>query len=253
MLSTISLTDTTGIIAICIALFLGGILKGATGVGMPIIAVPVIAAFYDVRLAVIILVIPNLLSNLWQVNKFKSHNHEPKFTRNFALSGFIGAAVGTLVLAWVPVEKLNILMALVVFAYITLRVARPEFHLPLERAKKLVGYAGFGGGVLQGALGISAPIAVTFANAIRLDRPVFIFTISAFFTSMCLAQLPMQYAYGMVNWNTILIGLIAFLPLVAGLQVGEIVGKRMNPIVFDRVILAMLAVLALKQIIDVIF
>jgi len=117
-------------------MFLGGILKGATGAGMPIIAVPVIAAYYDVRLAVIILVIPNLLTNVWQVFKFRAHNLGPAFTRSFAISGFLGAALGTMMLSWVPVDKLNILMALIIFAYIGLKLAHPSFHIPLERAKK---------------------------------------------------------------------------------------------------------------------
>ena len=54
--------DTITIIAILIAFALGGILKGATGAGAPIVTIPVIAAFYDVRVAVIIMVIPNLLT-----------------------------------------------------------------------------------------------------------------------------------------------------------------------------------------------
>ena len=52
--------DPITIFAILGAFALGGTLKGATGAGAPIITIPVIAAFYDVRIAVIIMVIPNL-------------------------------------------------------------------------------------------------------------------------------------------------------------------------------------------------
>ena len=253
MLSNISMTDSVGLLAIFFAMFLGGILKGATGAGLPIIAVPVIAAFYDVRLAVIILVIPNFLTNIWQMYKFRAHNLEPEFTRNFAISGLLGATIGTMILNWVPIDQLNILMALIVFAYIALKLAKPAFHIPFEHAKKIVWFAGLGGGSLQGALGISAPISLTFANAVKLERPVFIFTMSVFFTAMCVAQIPLQIAYGMMSWNTVIVGLIALIPLFAGMPIGEIIGKRMNAIVFDRVILIMLTVLALKQIISVLF
>ena len=60
-------SDPLIIIAILVAFSLGGILKGATGAGAPIITIPVIAAFYDVRIAVIIMVIPNLLTNIGQL------------------------------------------------------------------------------------------------------------------------------------------------------------------------------------------
>ena len=63
--------DLITIIAIFTAFALGGILKGATGAGAPIITIPVIAAFYDVRIAVIIMVIPNLLTNIGQLYQFR--------------------------------------------------------------------------------------------------------------------------------------------------------------------------------------
>ena len=46
---------------------LAGVLKGATGAGAPIITIPVISAFYDVRLAVVLMVVPNFLSNIQQL------------------------------------------------------------------------------------------------------------------------------------------------------------------------------------------
>ena len=63
--------DTVTIIAILVAFALGGILKGATGAGAPIVTIPVIAAFYDVRIAVIIMVVPNLLTNIGQLYQFR--------------------------------------------------------------------------------------------------------------------------------------------------------------------------------------
>lgn len=243
----IAFDDIWGVIGIILALFLGGILKGATGAGMPVIAVPVMAAFYDVRTAVIVLVIPNLLINLWQIYKFRKANSEPILVRNFALSGAIGAGIGTIMLAWLSADFLSIFIALIIFAYIALRLFRPAFNIPVEKARSLAWLAGAGGGILQGSIGISAPIAVTFANAIRMERPVFIFTVSVFFATMCLVQFPMQLALGMMTWQIIILGFISLIPMIIGLQAGDWVGKRMNAVVFDRVILFMLAVLAIKQ------
>ena len=45
---------------------MGGILKGATGVGAPLIAVPVMTSFVDIRFAVAVFVVPNLVTNLIQ-------------------------------------------------------------------------------------------------------------------------------------------------------------------------------------------
>ncbi len=244
----VSLTDPWGLAVIALALLLGGILKGATGAGMPILAVPVIAAVFDVRLAVIILVIPNFLTNLWQVIKYRDSELERSFTLSFALSGAAGAGLGTVFLVWLPVSLLNLLMTGVIVFYIALRLAKPSFHVPLEQARKIAWIAGGVGGVLQGSLGISAPAAITFLNAVKLPRPNFIFTVSVFFATMCLTQFPMQLYYGLIDWNIVILGILALGPLLIGLPIGEWIGKHMTPVIFDRVILTMLAVLALSQI-----
>ena len=88
--------DPITIFSILIAFALGGTLKGATGAGAPIITIPVIAAFYDVRIAVIIMVIPNLLTNISQIYKFRKTILPIFFTFLFALGGGIGAFVGTI-------------------------------------------------------------------------------------------------------------------------------------------------------------
>ena len=253
MLTNFSIVDPIGIALILFSMFLGGLIKGVTGTGMPIVAVPVIASFYDVPLAVAVLVIPNLLINIFQTLKFKHHNNEPRLTRNFAISGFLGAAIGTIILTSITAENLNLLISVILLLYIGLRINKPEFKMTLFRAHKLVWFAGLGGGFLQGAFGISAPIAVTFANAIQLDRPVFIYTMSVFFTAMCFMQIPLLLIYDVMTWKTALIGLTACVPIIFGVFIGDNIGKRLNSVIFDRVILTLLALLAFKLVINAYF
>ena len=245
----ISLADPWALLAIALALALGGILKGATGAGMPVIAVPVIASIFGVQLAVAVLVIPNLIVNLWQMFKYRGDGSGAKFALHFSLAGAFGAGIGTYVLATLPTAALDLSMAAIIFAYIFLRLLNPEFRIPFDRARRIVWAAGAGGGILQGAVGISAPVAVTFANAIRLERSAFIFLLSAFFFTMCLVQIPMQVAFGIMDWTVALLGLFALAPLLAALPVGEWIGSRMSTVMFDRCILAFLAILAVKQIV----
>ncbi len=112
------------------ALSLGGILKGATGAGTPIVAVPVMAAFFDVRLAVIIMATPNLVTNLWQVYQYRQHSLPDNFARNFAVAGAIGAVLGTVMLAMLPVRLLSLLLAFSVFTYVGLTLL--SNNLPLK-------------------------------------------------------------------------------------------------------------------------
>jgi uncharacterized membrane protein YfcA len=53
------------IVVVCVFLALAGVLKGATGMGTPVIAVPALAACFDVPFAIAILVLPNFATNAW--------------------------------------------------------------------------------------------------------------------------------------------------------------------------------------------
>jgi len=233
-----------------IGLFLGAVLKGATGAGLPVIAIPTIAAVYDVRVAVVLLVIPNFVTNVWQIRKYHEHNLKNTFARNFALAGIAGAGIGTLLLAYLPLVLLNIIIAVVVFTYIALRLLRPEFHLSTSVMQKWELIAGASAGVLQGAVGLSSPITITFLHACRLPRLTFIYIASLFFAGMCLIQLPLQSALGLITWDMVLLSLLALIPIFVGLPIGERVGRTLSTAFFDRTILVLLAVLGIKMLVD---
>lgn len=247
MLNDVTITNPTALIVIAIGLAMGGILKGATGAGMPVIAVPVIAAFYDVRLAVIIIVVPNFIINLRQLWAYRASNTTQKLTVQLVVSGMIGAAIGTYALVALPPTLLTLLMVGIIFIYIALRLLRPDFSISQDVADKTAWMAGGVGGILQGSLGISSPAAMTFLSAIRLPRPNFIFTASAFFAAMCIPQMIVATAYGLIHADIVILGLLATVPLLLALPVGDWIGKRMSAHVFDRAILVLLAILAIIQ------
>ncbi|MFT5060941.1 MAG: putative membrane protein YfcA, partial [Polaromonas sp.] len=233
-------------VAIFAALALGGVLKGATGAGVPVIAVPVIAAFVDVRFAVMVMVVVNLMTNTRQIWTFRDTRLPEGFALRFGLAGAMGALIGTGLLVWLPEEVLSAMLAGLVFAYIGLRLARPDFRLSMEVARRFVIPVGAIGGVFQGAAGISAPVSVSFLNAIRLERPVFIFTVSVFFVSMGVVQLPALLLSGLMTLPIFALSFLAIIPVIAFMPLGNWLGQRASPQVFDRVILVFLSVLAVR-------
>jgi len=247
----ITLTDPVSLGIIALGLAMGGILKGATGAGMPVITVPLIAAFYDVKLAVVIIVIPNFFVNMWQLYRYRTQGQASAITVPMVVAGMVGAVFGTVVLVTLPVDLLNLAMAGIIIIYISLRLLRPSFHITPRQARKTAWIAGGIGGILQGALGISSPAAITFLSAVRLPRPEFIFAASAFFAAMCVPQFIVQLAYGLITWQIAALGVLATFPLLASVPAGDWIGKRMSPLIFDRVILLLLAALACKQLIGV--
>ena len=238
--------DLITIIAIFTAFALGGILKGATGAGAPIITIPVIAAFYDVRIAVIIMVIPNLLTNIGQLYQFRKTILPSFFTVSFALGGGIGAFLGTILLVSLPIKILTLSVAIIVIIYILLKIAVPSWKLVYGKAKKLVFIIGAGGGILQGSAGLSAPISITFLNSMKLERNQFIPTISVYFGVMSIFQMPTLYYYDFLNLEIIIVSVMSTIVLMCFMPLGSWIAKSISKETFDKVTLILLGFIALR-------
>ena len=99
---------------VCLFLALGGILKGATGMGTPVIAVPALAAYFDVPFAIAILIVPNIATNGWQIFRHRAEGGNLPFLKRFVVAGAIGALIGTLLLIELPANVLSLWLAAIV-------------------------------------------------------------------------------------------------------------------------------------------
>lgn len=233
--------------AVFLAIAAGGFLKGATGAGAPVVGVPVLVLLFDVQMAVAIMAVPNLVSNLWQGWQHRARALPARFTWRFALIAGVGAFVGSVMLASLPPDALLIGVALAVFAYIGFRLAMPDWILGLTPAIRLTPPVAAAAGVLQGATGLAAPVILTFFNAMQLARPVFIATISISFGLMALAQIPPLWFFGILTPERAVMSTAAVLPLLLAMPLGAYAARHVPARVFDRMILALLALIALRM------
>ncbi|ROO28986.1 sulfite exporter TauE/SafE family protein [Salinisphaera orenii] len=236
---------------VCLAL--GGVIKGATGAGAPIFAVPALAMMFDVQFAVVVMLMPNLLTNCWQAWRFRAQRLPARFNLSFAGFGALGVIAGSVVLAQLSPRLLSLIVALGVIAYIGFKLSRPDWFIRYEIARRISGPAGFVAGLLQGASGLSAPVSLSFLNALKLERPYFISTASFFFVAMTAVQIPALATLGLMTPHRLLLSACALVPLAAFMPVGARLARHLPRTVFDRVILAVLGVLAIKLMFDALY
>lgn len=236
-------------VSIALAVFglaLGGTLKGAIGAGAPVIAVPILALLYDVPTAVALFSFPNILSNAWQGWAFREHQISPRFVWSYALGGALGAGIGSVILATLSSETLMAGVALMVFVYVAFRLFRPGWALSRSTGTMLALPMGTLGGLMQGAGGISAPVSVTFLNSMRLERSEFIATIAIFFLAMGLVQVPALSALGIMTPERAVLSLLAAIPLFGAMPLGAWLARRISREAFDKIVLVLLVVIALR-------
>jgi len=235
-----------GVFLAIVGLALGGLLKGATGAGAPIIAVPVMALYFGAPVAVAVFAVPNLFGNVWQAWRFRHRQLPSRFMLLYAGGGALGTLLGTVLLVSLPADLMTLAIAIAVLLYVGFRLSRPAWVLAYPLAEKLSPIAGALGGTLFGATGLSAPVTLSFLNAMKLDRQQFIATVTVFFTMTGVVQIPLLFWYGIMDWQRFAISAGALIPIFAFMPLGNWLARHLSRELFDRIILAVLTVIALR-------
>ena len=239
----LSLSDLAWVL---IAFAAGGILKGAIGAGVPVIVIPIMTLVQDVRFAVAVFVIPALLSNLLQIWQFRADLLPRGFLLRLYVAAGTGALLGSILLASLPAGLLTMALVGTTLTYVAFRLRNPGWVLPFAKAQRIVFPIGGLAGVLQGAAGISAPVSLTYISAMGLPRAGFIANVSVLFVAMASVQTPSLLALGLLTPERIAISLLACLPLFGAMPLGAWIGRRIPRELFDKLILVLLVLIALR-------
>lgn len=233
-------------LVVFLALGLGGVVKGAIGLGLPIVSIPVLAAFLGVPHALAVVMVPLVVTNAWQIWQYRAERPDAPFLAPLVIAGLVGIVIGTWALTALPVEVLSLTLATIVTLYIATVLAKPAVTLSPKAGLRIAPYAGLVGGALQGATGISAPVTVTFIHAMRLTRGPFIFAVSVMFLAFSLAQAAALAVAGVLTPGRLAEGVLALLPIALGMPLGNALARRLSRRAFERLIVAILAVMALR-------
>ena len=141
--------DYTEISWIFLAFLSGGILKGIIGVGVPVVVVPILTIYFDIQTAVSTMVIPNLITNLWQYYKYKRFLGSKKDLIQFTLAGAVGVIAGTVLLVNLQATYLLSGLSGVILMFIFFRIHKPNWKLTESTSKFLVIPCGLIGGAFQ--------------------------------------------------------------------------------------------------------
>ena len=242
--------DYSAYLMMSLALAAGAVVKGATGMGLPLIALPVLTAAFGLQHAVGLMVIPLIVTNAWQVWRFRREARADTlaFLPPFLLAGIVGIVIGTWALTALPERLLVFSLGVILLAYVLLRLFNPHLALSTIMARRFGPLAGAGGGMLQGATGISAPIGVTFIHAMSLAREAHVFAVSAMFLTFAVTQLPALWLTGVMQPLWLLQGVLALVPILLFMPLGQAIAGRLSRKAFDWLILAFLGAIGLKMV-----
>lgn len=238
------------LLVIVVAMAVGSFVKGATGTGLPQIAIPVMATFLGVERAVVIMALPGIVSNGWMIWASRGGRHETRDLPSLLIAGTIGGVAGTVLLKTLDGRVLSIVLAVIILGYVVVATVHPGLRLGPRLTRILSPPVGLVAGGLQGATGISGPLLTTYLHGFGLTPQSYVFSITVIFLVFSVVQTSTLFGIGLYTQSRLLESLLALVPIAIMLPVGTWVGRRLSAETFKRVILVLLAGTAVKLIVD---
>ena len=231
------------IIGVAAVLLLAAFVKGTSGMGFPLIATPMVALLLDIRTAVVILIIPNLLMDATQI--FRGRLSIAIFRRFkwLLLWTILGVFLGTKVLVMLPGWVLNLTLGITVLAFVAWSLLRVEFNISGQREKILSPVVGIVGGFLNGMTNAAGPVPAIYLYSLRLPKVEFIKSIATIFIVTKLSQLAAVSTWNLFDRATLELSLGVTLFVLAGFYLGLKAQDRVNQKTFERALLALLFVI----------
>jgi uncharacterized membrane protein YfcA len=233
-----------------LAIVLGAVFKGITGVGLPVLSVPLMASFTSVENAVVLMVLPGLSANALIVLTHRKW-HLLTAHKGFLAIGFAGALLGTWLLSAMDDRWLKLILAIWLGIYLVQYFSRRGRIHVTRIPRWLVGILGVSAGTIQGATGISAPIVGPYFHAAGLTRGPYAFTAAFTFLLFSIAQFTAMAGADLLTPDRLVIGLIAILPTLFFTQLGIRISGSVSDLVFNRILVTLFVLMELKLIMDI--
>jgi len=241
--------DTTTLALIFAIFVFAGFVKGAVAIGLPTIAVALLAQFLDTREAIALMLYPLFVSNLLLAIRGGHYWRTFMRYRHFIIPQMI-ILVGVAYLSRdASGEQLKLIIGvfIILFAVTGLVKAFPRIPEHWQTPAKL----GFGSiaGVLAGIISIWAPPIVIYLQSSRVDKEEFARASGIIITLGAIPLLLSRYWLGHLNLENTSGSLLVLIPSVIGFYIGEYVRKRISEEVFRKALLIVFLLLGINMLI----
>jgi uncharacterized membrane protein YfcA len=228
------------VIVALVAAAIASLIKSTTGMGYPLVLIPVLALFMDITDAVVIVAPSNLYLNGLVAWNVRGYRHEARTLRPFVTAGLIGAAIGAILLPVAPDRALRWLVVGVIAFFVVNRLRGERRVLSPKLADRLAVPVGGTAGLLQGAAGLSGPIVIPWFLSLGLPRDTYIYCITTVFALTGTTQLLVFAVQGTFTLRLFTLG-VALIPVALLITpLGIRLRERIPLLVFERAVVALL-------------
>ena len=242
---------STGIwILIGSTFLLAGLVKGVIGMGLPTVAMGLLAVVLPPAEAAALLVIPSLVTNVWQLLAGPRFGALARRLWLMMAGVFIGTIAGIGILAGDQAGAASIALGVALALYAVVGLAGFKTPVAVRRENWLGPVVGAVTGVVTGATGVFTIPAVPYLQAIGLERDELIQALGLSFTVSTVALAIGLLRVDAWHWGSVWMSLLALIPALLGMQAGTLLRQRIAAATFRRVFFIGLLLLGIYLMIE---
>ena len=224
------------------ALLLGGVVKGALGIGLPLVLVPLTTQFLAIPAAVALLTVPMVASNIGQALE---GGHTVAATRRLLpLLGPLvaGTLLGTHLLLNIDRRVLSGIIGGSFMVIAGLLLCMPRVRIPAEAHRWASPLVGFTAGVLGGISAMFGPPVVAYLVGLGTAPDTFVKSMAIVAFTASVTLLLALGGSGMLSSHDLVVSAGALIPIQLAMPLGRWLRGYIAPGLFRAAVLGVLVI-----------
>ncbi len=215
-------------------------LKGIVGFGFPTTSTTLLALFVDVRTAVALVILPNIVMDGYQMLRRGQLLATAGRLFFVLVAGAGGIVLGTKLLVMLPAWVATLVLGLFTLAFVALNATAFSPRLAPRWERPLGPVAGLVSGVVGGLTNTPGTALVMFFYALGLPKEEFVRSIALSFVVLKVVQLGAVAHFGLMSWSLFQLSLGLTAIALLGFSIGLTVQDRLDQRRFNRAVLVFL-------------
>ncbi|WP_322007806.1 sulfite exporter TauE/SafE family protein [Paraburkholderia tropica] len=241
--------DTWQLAGLAVALVLGGMVKGVSGIGVPLVAMPILTQFLPVKQAVLLLSMPIILGNIPQALEGGELWKTIKHIAAPLIGTVIGNVVGVSVLLRLEPHHAQAASGVALALAAGLLLASPKLTLSPGLVRP-VGFAlGFGAALMESIASVPGPLLAMYLIATGATGRAFTKQIAIILVVSVLTLITTFSGGAHANSADLAISTLASLPAIVGMLLIRPLRDKLHPLAFRVVVLVCVAAAAVQMIV----
>ena len=233
-----------------LGLLAGSTVKGVAGIGLPLVAVPLLTVLVNLKTAVTMTTVPIIGSNFVQSIQGGLFLHLVKRFWTLLVPLFVAIIVSTRLLVVLPERVLDLIIGVAIISIPLVLHFSPHIRVTRAHERWANPLIGIGSGLLGGISTFYGPPIMLYVFGMRMPKDEFIPTISLMYTVAGVGMLFGIYANRVATLPEIGVAFLMLIPTAIGMWIGRLVRVQLSERRFQQLIVAIYVITGVTFLVD---